>query len=114
MSNELRNKALSLYRALLRGSKELKNYGFREYAIRRTKDSFRAHKNETDIQKIQELLQKGFKELQVLRRQILINYMYQEECLVIEVDTEYFVFDDTKNSSRKTHWVNMEDIKKSI
>ncbi|KAG5518719.1 hypothetical protein PMAC_002688 [Pneumocystis sp. 'macacae'] len=85
MVENLRCKIISLYRALLRSSNQLKNYGFREYAIRRTKDAFRAHKNETNKEKIQELWQKGLRELQVLRRQALINYMYQSELLVIEV-----------------------------
>ncbi|KAG4301180.1 hypothetical protein PCANB_002477 [Pneumocystis canis] len=99
----LRYKVLSLYRALLRSSSELKNYGFREYAIRRTKDAFREQKNETDIQKIQALLDIGYKELKILRRQALINYMYQAERLVIE----------TNHSSEKPDWIYVEDIKKN-
>ncbi|CCJ29948.1 unnamed protein product [Pneumocystis jirovecii] len=103
MAENLRCKVLSLYRALLRSSKQLKNYGFREYAIRRTKDAFHAHKNETNEEKIQELWHKGLKELQVLRRQALINYMYQAERLVIEEN----------DSTRKPGWINVEDIKKN-
>lgn len=81
----VRDQIISLYRSLLRNAKGLENYGFREYAIRRTKDAFRQHKNESDKQKIQELLEKGLRELKVLRRQSLIHYMYPSEQLVIEV-----------------------------
>ena len=57
----------SLFRSLLRQSSQFANYNFREYALRRTKDAFREHKNETDPRAIQELVQKGLKELQVMK-----------------------------------------------
>lgn len=99
----LRFQVLSLYRSLLRSAKALENYGFREYALRRTKDAFRTNKNESDVEKIQILLQKGIKELQVLRRQALINYMYQTDRLIIE----------TNDSIRKPHQIDSSDIKKN-
>lgn len=59
--------ARSLYRSLLRQGKQFANYNFREYAIRRTKDSFRSAQKETDERRRQELMQKGLKELQMLK-----------------------------------------------
>ena len=57
----------SLYRSLLRRSSQFANFNFREYARRRTKDAFREHQHETDQRRIQELVQKGLKELQVIK-----------------------------------------------
>lgn len=55
------------YRNLLRFSNRFSSYNFREYARRRTRDAFREHKSVEDPRKIQELMQKGLKELQVLK-----------------------------------------------
>lgn len=57
----------SLYRSLMRQSKQFAAYNFREYATRRTRDAFRAHGQEADARKVQELMQKGLKELQMLK-----------------------------------------------
>lgn len=57
----------SLFRSLLRQSSQFANYNFREYATRRTKDAFRENKDVEDQRRIQELVQKGLKELQVLK-----------------------------------------------
>ncbi|GAM90345.1 hypothetical protein ANO11243_083880 [Dothideomycetidae sp. 11243] len=57
----------SLYRSLLRTSRQFAAYNFREYAKRRTKDAFREHSTVSDERRIQELMQKGIKELQMLK-----------------------------------------------
>ena len=57
----------SLYRSLLRQSNQFALYNFREYARRRTTDAFREHSTVTDERRVQELVQKGLKELQVLK-----------------------------------------------
>ncbi|RMZ82692.1 hypothetical protein DV738_g1452, partial [Chaetothyriales sp. CBS 135597] len=57
----------SLYRALLRQSSQFANYNFREYARRRTRDAFHDNAAVTDQRQRQELVQKGLKELQVLK-----------------------------------------------
>jgi len=59
--------ARSLFRSLLRQSKQFAAYNFREYARRRTVDAFREASVESDARKVQELMQKGLKELQVLK-----------------------------------------------
>ncbi|KAH7119822.1 hypothetical protein B0J11DRAFT_534699 [Dendryphion nanum] len=74
----------SLYRSLLRQSRQFAAYNFREYAKRRTTDSFREHKAEADERRIQELVQKGIKELQMLKRQTVISQFYQLDRLVVE------------------------------
>lgn len=67
MSSQSALEVRSLYRQLLRQSRQFAAYNFREYATRRTKDAFREHKTVTDQEKVKELLQKGQKELQMLK-----------------------------------------------
>ncbi|KAF2488870.1 hypothetical protein BU16DRAFT_531916 [Lophium mytilinum] len=74
----------SLYRSLLRQSRQFAAYNFREYAKRRTRDAFREHKGDAGERQIQELMQKGLKELQMLKRQTVISQFYQLDRLVVE------------------------------
>ncbi|KAL1637455.1 hypothetical protein SLS56_000593 [Neofusicoccum ribis] len=76
--------ARSLYRSLLRQGRQFAAYNFREYAIRRTKDSFRANQRLTDSREIQDAISKGLKELQSLKRQTVISQFYQLDRLVVE------------------------------
>ena len=76
---------LSLYRNLLRTGSRFSQYGFREYARRRTRDAFREHKTETDPQRIQDLVNRGISELQMMKRQTVISQMYNMDKLVVEV-----------------------------
>jgi LYR motif-containing protein 4 len=63
----------SLYRSLYRTARQFANYNFREYAKRRTRDAFREHGAETDGRRVQELVQKGLKELQVLKVSLMCD-----------------------------------------
>ncbi|KAF2653567.1 hypothetical protein K491DRAFT_661761 [Lophiostoma macrostomum CBS 122681] len=74
----------SLYRSLLRQSGQFAAYNFREYAKRRTRDAFREHKTESEERRIQELMQKGLKELQMLKRQTVVSQFFQLDRLVVE------------------------------
>jgi len=74
----------SLYRSLLRQSSQFANYNFRTYARRRTRDAFHEHQNEKDPRRTQELVQKGLKELQMMKRQTVISQFYQLDRLVVE------------------------------
>ncbi|KAG9687960.1 hypothetical protein KCU95_g10743, partial [Aureobasidium melanogenum] len=77
-------KVRSLYRKLLRQGNQFAAYNFREYATRRTKDAFRQHMSESDSSKIQELLERGNKELQMLKRQTVVSQFFQLDRLVVE------------------------------
>jgi hypothetical protein len=57
----------SLYRQLLRQSKQFAAYNFREYATRRTRDAFRENQTVTEEGKVQDLIEKGQKELRMLK-----------------------------------------------
>lgn len=55
------------FRSLLRQSNQFAAYNFREYARRRTKDAFREHQGEKGERETQDLVQRGLKELQVMK-----------------------------------------------
>ncbi|PQE15209.1 putative ISD11 Iron-Sulfur Desulfurase-interacting protein [Rutstroemia sp. NJR-2017a WRK4] len=82
--SEASQQALSLYRQLLKQGQQYAAYNFREYAKRRTRDSFREHKDVQDERKIQELMQKGSQELQSMKRQTVVSQFYQLDRLVVE------------------------------
>lgn len=84
MSSPTASSTLSLYRSLLRTARQFSAYNFREYAKRRTRDAFHAHRSETDERRIQELMQKGLKELQVMKRQTVVSQFFQLDRLVVE------------------------------
>lgn len=67
MSGSTAFEVRSLYRSLLRQSSQFAAYNFREYAKRRTRDAFREHSSENDGRRVQELMQRGLKELQMLK-----------------------------------------------
>ncbi|KAI1403100.1 hypothetical protein F4819DRAFT_484889 [Hypoxylon fuscum] len=74
----------ALYRQLLRSSEQFQAYNFREYAKRRTRDAFRENVSVQDPREIQSLIQKGLKELQMMKRQTVISQFYQADRLVVE------------------------------
>lgn len=55
------------YRQLLRQGEQFTSYNYREYAKRRTRDAFRENVGVQDPRQVQELVQKGLKDLQVLK-----------------------------------------------
>ncbi|KAK2743420.1 hypothetical protein FQN57_004885 [Myotisia sp. PD_48] len=74
----------SLFRSLLRESKNFSDYNFREYARRRTIDGFKEHQHESEERKIQEFIQRGLKDLRSMKRQTVISQFYQSDRLVVE------------------------------
>ena len=60
------------YRGLLRTGAKFSSYGYREYALRRTKDAFREHRTETDASRIRTMIEKGFEELKMMK----VNQMH--------------------------------------
>jgi hypothetical protein len=66
-ANATAYEARSLFRSLMRQSSQFAAYNFREYAKRRTRDAFREASVESDDRKVQELMQKGLKELQAMK-----------------------------------------------
>ncbi|KAG5877672.1 hypothetical protein JTB14_013917 [Gonioctena quinquepunctata] len=79
-----RNKVLSLYKALMKESLKMPAYNFREYAIRRVHDAFKANKNVSDTEALGQQIIKAEKNLEIIRRQAIIGHLYSIEKLVIE------------------------------
>ncbi|CAG9995597.1 unnamed protein product [Clonostachys byssicola] len=84
LKGDMPQQVRSLYRQLLRQGNQFTAYNFREYAKRRTRDAFREHLAVNDPRKIQELVQQGLKDLQVMKRQTVIGQFYQLDRLVVE------------------------------
>ncbi|KAI9870818.1 MAG: hypothetical protein M1830_003769 [Pleopsidium flavum] len=84
MKGDTAFQARSLFRSLVRQSRQFAAYNFREYAKRRTRDAFREHRGEVEERRIQELIQKGLKELQMMKRQTVVSQFYQLDRLVVE------------------------------
>jgi hypothetical protein len=72
------------FRSLIRQSNQFAAYNFREYAKRRTKDAFRENKGVEDERRVQELMDKGLRELQMLKRQTVVSQFFQLDKLVVE------------------------------
>ncbi|CAI2187923.1 1767_t:CDS:1 [Funneliformis geosporum] len=79
-----RTHILHLYRSLLRASQKFSSYNFKDYAYRKTKDTFRENQNETNSERIIQLVQKAEHELDLLRRQGYLNSLYTVDRLVVE------------------------------
>ncbi|RKU45404.1 hypothetical protein DL546_005202 [Coniochaeta pulveracea] len=80
----LMKESLLQYRQLLRQGEQFAAYNFREYAKRRTRDAFRENKSVDDPRRIQELIQQGLKDLQMMKRQTVISQFYSLDRLVVE------------------------------
>ncbi|KAG1435803.1 hypothetical protein G6F56_013828 [Rhizopus delemar] len=77
---------LSLYRQFIRHGNKFASYNFRDYAIRRSRDGFRANMNETNPEKLTALIEKAKNDLIAVKRQAAISQMYTKgEHLVVEL-----------------------------
>jgi len=75
---------LSLYKNLLRESAKFSSYNFRLYFLRRVKDGFRESRAIQDQAKINVEQEKAKDLLEVLKRQVVIQNMFEPGPLVIE------------------------------
>ncbi|BFZ13440.1 hypothetical protein BsWGS_16479 [Bradybaena similaris] len=75
---------LSLYKQMLKESKQITEYNFRLYFLRRIKDAFKENKNVADTAQIQALIGRAEENLDILKRQAMISQMYGSGKLVIE------------------------------
>lgn len=73
-----------LYKALLRHGGRFSDYNFREYAVRRTRDAFRAARNETSPDVVNARYYDGLNQLAILKRQSAISQMFKADPVIIE------------------------------
>ncbi|KAK5647318.1 hypothetical protein RI129_002210 [Pyrocoelia pectoralis] len=76
---------IALYKSLIRESKKFSSYNYRNYALRRIRDSFSENKYITDPTKINEQILGGQRNLEIIKRQVLVGNLYQTDKLVIEM-----------------------------
>nr|CAI5867838.1 unnamed protein product [Callosobruchus analis] len=75
---------LKLYKSLMRESQKIPDYNFRNYALRKVRDSFKANSKITDSTLINNEIQEATKNLEIIKRQAAVGQMYSAEKLVIE------------------------------
>ncbi|KAF7440001.1 hypothetical protein PC9H_000342 [Pleurotus ostreatus] len=73
---------------MLKTSNSFSSYNFRNYFVRKTKDTFRSIQNESDPSKIQALYKEAVDDLAVLKRSALVNQVYGGWKLAIERQSE--------------------------
>mmetsp|Transcript_3676 Transcript_3676/g.12971 ORF Transcript_3676/g.12971 Transcript_3676/m.12971 type:complete len:85 (+) Transcript_3676:88-342(+) len=76
--------ARSLYRNMMRSSRQFTDYNLRSYAVRSVRSRFRENAGVTDASKAQELLQVAKREAEILQRQSSISRMYGAPRVVVE------------------------------
>ncbi|KAG7160191.1 LYR motif-containing protein 4-like [Homarus americanus] len=76
--------ALALYKSLLRESQKFLAYNYREYALRRIRDGFKATRNVTEEATLQRELQHARESLEVIKRQVALGQLYRPPNLIIE------------------------------
>ncbi|BDA40397.1 probable LYR motif-containing protein 4 [Coccomyxa sp. Obi] len=86
-----------MYRTFLKHGAKFPNYNIREYVRRKAREGFRAHKGETDAQKLSELLQDAKQELEVVKRQSLVYSMYaRKQKSIMDIPLEKMLRDQAE------------------
>nr|XP_057915948.1 LYR motif-containing protein 4B-like [Doryrhamphus excisus]XP_057916831.1 LYR motif-containing protein 4B-like [Doryrhamphus excisus] len=75
---------LSLYRMMLRESRNFPSYNYRTYALRRVRDAFRANKQVDDPKTVERLVLEGRQSLALIQRQVAIGHMFKTQKTVVE------------------------------
>eukprot|EP00755_Sulcionema_specki_P028750 Sspe_Gene.90603::Locus_62136_Transcript_1_1_Confidence_1.000_Length_563::g.90603::m.90603/K22069/LYRM4; LYR motif-containing protein 4 len=71
-----KSEVLRLYRSLLHEGLKFADYNLRGYTLRRTRDDFREHRGVTDPETINRLYQIGLQNLEVVKRQVIVQRLY--------------------------------------
>lgn len=76
--------AVSLFRTLLREAKQMTDYNFRSFAVRRVKAGFKTNRNLQGREEAAAALKTGEEQLAVMKRQVVIGKMYPSARSVME------------------------------
>jgi len=82
-----RSRILALYHSMLKENSKFKSFNFREYGNRRIREGFRENRNVSDPQKLSSLLSEAHRNLDIIKRQALINSFYSQYSSVMEHGT---------------------------
>mmetsp|Transcript_17102 Transcript_17102/g.26640 ORF Transcript_17102/g.26640 Transcript_17102/m.26640 type:complete len:96 (-) Transcript_17102:401-688(-) len=74
---------LHLFRGIIKYGKMIKDYNFREYALRRTRDGFRSNQS-LQGEELSKVYSNGLNQFEIVRRQALIGQLYPSETSVME------------------------------
>ena len=77
--------SVALYRDLLRASKGFTNYNFREYALRRVRETMRENASITDAAAASRAYAEGRVQLDMLRRQAAVSALFPQEKHAMEM-----------------------------
>ncbi|EFN81072.1 LYR motif-containing protein 4 [Harpegnathos saltator] len=86
--NPSRNMILSLYRNLIRESKQWNSYNYRMYALRKVRQEFKENKILQDQEKIKQCYTKGQEALALIKRQVILSNIYGTRPLIIEIQSK--------------------------
>ncbi|KII91755.1 hypothetical protein PLICRDRAFT_105698 [Plicaturopsis crispa FD-325 SS-3] len=89
-----RQALMSLYTNMLRTSRSFDSYNFRQYFVRKTKDTFKDIQSEQDPAKVSAMYADAVKELAVLRRSAIVNQLYGGPKLAVENQSEVRIRSD--------------------
>lgn len=85
-----RLQVLSLYKQFIKSSKQFNNYNFREYFLRRSRESFKQNMTLQKPEEVSRAFLDAKEELGILKRQGVISQMYTFDKLVVEpLDTKH-------------------------
>ncbi|KAJ8976399.1 hypothetical protein NQ317_003035 [Molorchus minor] len=79
-----KSQILKLYKTLLRESQKFPSYNYRKYSLRMIHDAFQENKNMTDRVLISAQIQEATRNLDIIKRQVVLGQMYSTEKLIIE------------------------------
>ncbi|XP_056868644.1 LYR motif-containing protein 4 [Takifugu flavidus] len=83
MSASTRSQVISLYKLLLTESKKFPSYNYRNYAVRRVRDAFRANRTIGDPTTVERLITEGQQTLALIQRQVSIGRMFASQKTVV-------------------------------
>jgi len=79
-----RKEVLTLYRTMLKEASKFEHYNYRNYTLRRIKESFRANSQVKDAKEINSLYESGLNNYQVIYRQVGVSKLYPAPKTVME------------------------------
>ncbi|XP_076809249.1 LYR motif-containing protein 4-like [Clavelina lepadiformis] len=79
-----RNQLAKLYKQLLEESAKFSDYNFRCHSVRRMKYCYEKHLNETSDEKLEAIVTKAAKDLQVIQRQVVVGRLYAVEHHILD------------------------------
>lgn len=79
-----KTRILHVYKQLLKESQKFSDFNFRSYAVRRTQDAFREHRDESNPERIAHFLKEAEDNLAVVKRQVVVGDLYRAEKVLLD------------------------------